>query len=60
MGESVLLADHFPLRCSRLSSIILVLSALPQRITGKHREPGSVCVWCVCSAGEAEGWRNTV
>lgn len=37
MGESVPLADHFPLRSSRPSSIIPPLSALPRRITEKER-----------------------
>ena len=38
MGESVPLADHFPLRSSRPSSIIPPLSALPRRITEKERK----------------------
>ncbi len=45
MGESVPLADHFPLRSSRPSSIIPPLSALPRRITEKERK------------GESEGGR---
>lgn len=47
MGESVPLADHFPLRSSRPSSIIPLLSALPTRITEKE------------SKGESEGQRET-
>lgn len=38
MGESVPLADHFPLRSNRPSSIIPLLSALPQRIMEKERK----------------------
>ena len=38
MGESVPLADHFPLRSSRPSSIIPPLSALPRRITENERK----------------------
>lgn len=38
MGESVPLADHFPLRSSRPSSIIPLLSAQPPRITERERE----------------------
>lgn len=38
MGESVPLADHFPLRSSSPSSIIPPLSALPRRITEKGRK----------------------
>lgn len=40
MGESVPLADHFPLRSSRPSSIIPPLSALPPRITENERKGG--------------------
>lgn len=46
MGESVPLADHFPLRSSRPSSIIPPLSALPPRITENERK------------GEREGGRE--